>query len=271
MKTMRFAFLSPVLPAVCFFSLFGQEPADLFHKAPPPVDEALRARIAEFYQLHVDSKFRQAEALVAEDSKDFFYSANKPKYLGFEIKNIVYNDDFTKAKATVVTQMVVMAPGFLGKPVPVPIPSRWKIDNGRWCWYIDESELNVTPFGKMKAGTASADATLPAAIPSAEEAARMLANGVKAEQNEAELKIREVSTAEYTIANGMPGKVTLSLEAALFPGITAKLDREQLAPGEKAHVSVEWHPSAYVPRALEFRVRVQPTNQVVTLRAKFVN
>jgi hypothetical protein len=123
----------------------------------------------------------------------------------------------------------------------------------------------------MKGGTASPNTAMPASIPSPEEAAKMLANGVKAEQNEAELKIREVSTAEYTIANGMPGKVTLSLEPALFPGITAKLDREELAPGEKAHVSVEWHPSAYVPRALEFRVRVQPTNQVVTLRAKFIN
>src|SRR5690348_7261241 len=107
---MRTAFLS-LAGVAC---LFAQEATDLFQKAPPAVDEALRARIKEFFQFHVDSKFRQAEALVAEDSKDFFYSANKPKYLGFEIKNIAYNDDFTKAKATVVTQMVIMAPGFLG-------------------------------------------------------------------------------------------------------------------------------------------------------------
>src|ERR1044071_5965016 len=93
-----------VLLASC---LSAQAPADLFHKAPPAVDEALRARIAKFYQLHVDSKFRQAEALVAEDSKDFFYSANKPKYLGFEIKQIIYSDDFTKARAVVITQMVI--------------------------------------------------------------------------------------------------------------------------------------------------------------------
>src|SRR6478672_5762666 len=104
----------------CFFVLLAsclsaQDPADLFQKAPP-VDEALRMRITKFFQYHVDAKFRQAESLVAEDSKDFFYSANKPKYMGFEIKNIVYTDDFHKAKAVVVTQMIVMAPGFLDKP-----------------------------------------------------------------------------------------------------------------------------------------------------------
>src|ERR1044072_5758427 len=95
--------------------LSAQAPEDLFHKAPPAVEEALRARITQFFQLHVDGKFRQAESLVAEDTKDFFYSANKPKYLGFEIKSISYNDDFTKAKAVVVAQMVVMVPGFLDK------------------------------------------------------------------------------------------------------------------------------------------------------------
>ena len=249
-------------------ALYGQAATDLFHKAPPAVDQALRARIGEFYQLHVDGKFRQAESLVAAESRDFFYSANKPKYLGYEIKEIVYSDDFTKAKATVVTQMVVMAPGFLGKPVPVPIPSRWKIENGSWCWYIDENELNMTPFGKMKGGTVPMAADPPTSIPTPEEAAKLL-HGVKAENAEAELNVREPSSAEFTIVNGMPGKVTLSLEPVVFPGISTKLDREELPAGEKAHVTVDWRPSAYVPRGLELRVHVQPTNQVVVMHARF--
>jgi hypothetical protein len=252
--------------------LSAQAPADLFQKAPPAVDEALRARITKFFQLHVDAKFRQAEALVAEDSKDFFYSANKPKYLGFEIKNIVYTDDFTKAKAVVVAQMVVMAPGFLDKPVPVPIPSRWKLENGDWFWYIDQDELNTTPFGKMKAGDKASGngtgASLPA-IPGPEEAARMLA-GVKAEPEEAELKVKKPGTAEFTIVNTMPGNVTLALDELHFPGFTAALDTTELAPGAKAHVTVEWKPGYYAAKFLEARVRVSPTNQLLRLKVKFV-
>jgi len=256
---------SLVILASC---LSAQPSADLFHKAPPAVDEALRARISKFFQYHVDGKFRQAESLVAEDSKDFFYSANKPKYMGFEIKDIIYSDDFSKAKAVVVTQMVVMAPGFLDKPVPVPIPSRWKLVKGEWFWYIDQDELNMTPFGKMKAGTAPAGGSSVPAIPGPEEAARLLA-GVKVEKEEVVLKAKEPGTAEFTIVNGMPGHVSLSLDELHFQGVTVKLDAQDLAAGAKAHVTFDWKPQLYLAKALEVRVRVQPTNQLLRMRVKF--
>jgi hypothetical protein len=42
-------------------------------RLPREVDQALR--ISEFYQDHVGGKFRQAEALVAAETKDSFYGA----------------------------------------------------------------------------------------------------------------------------------------------------------------------------------------------------
>src|SRR5581483_10775764 len=230
------------------------------------VDEALRARITKFFQLHVDGKFRQAEALVADDTKDFFYAANKPKYLGLEIKDITYNDDFTKAKAVVITQMVIMAPGFADKPIGVPLPSRWKLENGEWFWYVDQDELNMTPFGKMKAGApqAGGSSNLPA-MPSPEEAARMLAAGVKADHEELELKAKEPGSVDFTIINTMPGHVTLALDRLEFPGVSVKLDATDLAAGAKAHVTFDWKPGLYKARMLEARVRVQPTNQLLRL------
>src|ERR1700726_4555299 len=87
----------PVLPLVA--SALAQNPADLFSKAPPDVEEALRARISKFHQAHVDGKPRRAEEVVAEDSKDFFYDMKKPKALSFEIGKIEYSKDFTEAKA----------------------------------------------------------------------------------------------------------------------------------------------------------------------------
>src|SRR5262252_4422911 len=104
---------------VCAASCLAQSPADLFNRPPADVDKALRVRITEFYQDHVDGKFRQAEALVAEDTKDFFYSANKPKYLSFEIQRIDYSDGFTRAKATVLCEQYVLMPGFTDKPLKV--------------------------------------------------------------------------------------------------------------------------------------------------------
>ena len=44
-------------------------------RLPREVDPARSARIGEFYQEQVGGKFRQAEALVAAETKDYFYGA----------------------------------------------------------------------------------------------------------------------------------------------------------------------------------------------------
>src|SRR5579871_2216187 len=97
----RLTTLTLIAAAAC-----AQNPADLFNRAPADIDQALRARISEFYQYHVTGEYRKAEALVAEDTKDFFYDHNKPRYLSFQISKIKYNEDFTKAEATVLCEQV---------------------------------------------------------------------------------------------------------------------------------------------------------------------
>src|SRR5262249_13083166 len=141
---------------------FAQNPADLFEKAPPAVDEALHARVREFYQLHVDKKFRQAERLVADDTKDLFYAMEKPNYYSFEIRRIEYSDNFTKAKVLTVCEMTILVVGFADKPVKVPIPSRWKLVDGHWYWYVDQEELKETPFGVVNPGKERGAGSLPA-------------------------------------------------------------------------------------------------------------
>src|SRR5688572_11257827 len=79
-------------------SVFAQGvPTDIFQKAPPYVDEALRSRVSEFLQAHVDGKFRLANEIVAEDSKDMYFAMEKHRYLSFEIVRIDYTNDFTRA------------------------------------------------------------------------------------------------------------------------------------------------------------------------------
>ena len=61
-------------------------------KPPAKVDQALRARVKEFYQYHVDEQYRKAETLVANDdqSRDIFFTKQKEKYEKFEISQIEY-------------------------------------------------------------------------------------------------------------------------------------------------------------------------------------
>ncbi|HEY1341459.1 MAG TPA: hypothetical protein VGF59_28305, partial [Bryobacteraceae bacterium] len=146
---------------------YAQNPDNPFEKVPEDVDKALRARITEFFQDHVDGQFRKAEALVAEDTKDLYYSQNKPKYLSFEIARIIYSDNFTKAAATVMCEQIIMFPGFAGKPMKVPTNSTWKLENGKWYWYIDPAVLRRFPFGPAAGSEAAKTAAAGGANPTA--------------------------------------------------------------------------------------------------------
>ena len=207
--------------------LRAQSPGDIFNKPPADVDEALRSRVAKFYQAHVDKKFRQADEYVAEDTKDFYYQANKPAYLEFQIDKILYQDNFTKAKATVKCKTYVPIPGFT-EPVTVQIPSTWKLENGLWFWYVDQSLGRETPFGVMKPATgAQGGGPLPA-MPSAEEVKKSLWKNVQADKNQVQLRAGEESSDEVTISSKMPGSISLRLDYAKMAGLEISLDREDI-------------------------------------------
>jgi hypothetical protein len=69
--------------------------------APPEVEQALRARVTQFYELQKEGKFRQTEQYVAEDTKDLYYAMAKTGCISFELGKISYSDDFTKATVIV--------------------------------------------------------------------------------------------------------------------------------------------------------------------------
>src|SRR4051812_10671921 len=115
---MRVRFTLVAMLAV--FSAWGQD--NPFNRPPKDVDEALRARILAFFQYHVTGEYRKAEALVAEDTQDYFYDHNKPKYLSVEILRVDYSDNFTKAKAVVLCEQRLQGPGFGNQVFKVPTP-----------------------------------------------------------------------------------------------------------------------------------------------------
>src|SRR5579864_740686 len=69
----RAALLSTVLSGFAGLA-FGQP------SPPPGIEDALRARVTEFFQYHVDGNFRKAYDMVAEDTKDFYFKALKIQF-----------------------------------------------------------------------------------------------------------------------------------------------------------------------------------------------
>lgn len=246
--------------ALLALSLQAQDPSELFHQPPPDVDRALRARVSEFFDLHVKGQFRRVEPLVAEDSKDLFYNGNKPQYLSFEIGKITYDKDFTHAQVIVYCEQRVAFPGFEGKPLKLPVLSFWKIEAGKWCWYIDQTQLRRTPFGTMMApggGSVATTAAPPlAAIPSTDQFYALF----KADKNAVILE--PGSSAQVVVSNDSPGSMTVGLLGSLA-GIDAKFDHTDVKSGEKAVLTLHAGPK---PQAGNLQIRIDPIGKLLPLQ-----
>jgi len=240
-------------------SLWAQD-ADYFDKAPPDVDDALRARITGFFQAHVDKKFRQADQYVAEDTKDFYYEASKPAYISFQIDRIIYSDRFTKAKAIVTCKMHVVV-GFVDQVAMVPTPSTWKLENGQWFWYVDQKAGRDTPFGHWSPQGSSAG-VLPSMAGAPD--VQSLWKNVQADKKSVTLSAKESSSEQVTISSKMA--VTLRVEAPKLPGLEATIDRTELKAGEQAKLTIRSEPQENaLARTAQLIIRVSPTNQVIPI------
>ena len=128
-------------------ALPAQPGASVFQKAPRAVDEALRKRVNEFYQTHVDGKTRKALELVAEESADIFFNAQKPKLQNFEIQQVNYGKTFQEAVVLILAEREVLIPLAGPQMLKVPMESYWKQIDQKWFWYVPPKDCNVTPFG----------------------------------------------------------------------------------------------------------------------------
>ncbi len=257
---------SRVLPLVCFLAALAaaQEHSDLFEKAPPSVEQALRARVTEFYRLHTEGKFRAAEALVADDSQDDFYAMEKTKYQGCQVGKVTFSDNFTKAIAVTGCKSTW---SFNGTRVPamLALSSYWRFEKGDWYWYAPPANAPVdTPFGTFHVDP---DADQKPKLPSNPAAlAGNILGQVKADRTSVELAPDQPTHSGVRITNHMPGVVQLALEFRGFEGLKASLDKTQLGANETAVLSIDYEPS---PKAetpdLTLNVRVSPTQEMIPI------
>ena len=235
-------------------------------KAPPEVEDALRARISEFYQAHVDGKFRLAYDLVADDSKDLYFAADKERYTDFSIQKIEYSENFTKAKAVVACGKEV---AMLGKryPVKLPMATDWKLQDGKWFWYREQTEGVKTPFGTMHPGPGSSQD-----VDKAKQAPRLqvLQSSVKVDKREVKLSLSEPSSDQVVVTNHLPGTVSLAVVPPRVPGLEVTLDRKDLNTNETATLQFRFDPPSKPPRPIAMvLVRIYPTNQRIPIRVTF--
>src|SRR5579884_539760 len=126
-------------------------PADTVMTEPPPpeVEQALQARVDEFYKACVARKFREAEHILGEESRDQFYNSNKPQYNSDELKKIIWEDNYTKAKVQVTVGMDMPMQSFVLHARPV-VEAEWRLVDGQWYLHLPGPEEGIrTPFGNI--------------------------------------------------------------------------------------------------------------------------
>ena len=246
---------------------FGQA-EDVFTKAPPHIDDALRANVAKFFQAHVDGKYRQAEEVVAPDSRDFFYESEKKRYKSFEIVKINYSENFTKASVVTALGVEWRTPRLGLVDVTAPMTSLWKQVDGAWRWYVEIKKEWDTPWGRMTPGPDNKNQGITAAFKGVTP--EQVLNQVQISKTEMTLKSYEASTDSAEVFNKLTGEVELRLDAPGVPGLVASLDKTKLKSGEKATVTFKYNPDTQNAKpTITANLHVSPTGQIFPIRLSF--
>jgi hypothetical protein len=224
------------------FTAFGQDSPELTDKAPPAIDEALRARVDKFYGAFVAGKFKDAYLLAADDSQDKYFELSKDQYKACEIIKTRYSENFTKAA------VVTSCKGewrFRGAMVPTtfPLNSNWEIVDGQWYWHWVKPTVVASPFSPTGFVNVPADSD-PKAIgiipKDIDGAAKGILAKVTVDKTSVRLHSYETSQDSIHIRNNMPGSVGLQLDKLDMPGLKITVGKTELRAHEDTTIVFEW-------------------------------
>ncbi|MDX2153380.1 MAG: hypothetical protein SFV54_21735 [Bryobacteraceae bacterium] len=250
-------------------SLYAQ--SNPFERPPAEVDQALRARVSKFYQAHVDGKFRLADEVVHEDSKEQFFASPKKRIYGFEIRVIVYEENYTRAKVSTLMDMDWQMMQDRVR-VKAPILTLWKLDKGEWWMYLLKRDENAeTPFGRISRAVAEEAASTPAKTPYqvAEEQNRAaLAKLVTVDRETIELSRRTKWSGEVVVSNRMPTSAEIAVSDPQVLGLLVKAEGTVIEPNSAVRVRFEFFPKKAAAPAdpVEVKIMVPQLETVIPVK-----
>ena len=262
---------------------FGQPAA----QTPAEAEQELRARVTAFYQNFVDGSPRKAEVFVAEDTKDFYYNAQKLHFASFRIEKVTFTDGLKYAIVKVVGKT---EKHMAGQTVVMDVPqdTHWKMEDGRWVWTYHAEDHCLTPMcgaNPPQPGDGQTGLIAPPRNTSPEEMERSAKALLGAQQQEpmkldkgsVSMKNDQPSSAEVTFNNTSLGYVTVALNGPIVRGLTWKFDRTMVPGREKAVLTLRYDPAdrtgpndAWTAKGpIQFQVWVSPMNKMLPLMVQF--
>jgi hypothetical protein len=280
---MKFLKLS-LLPLGCFLA-FGQDnvPSE---SAPPEVDQALRARVTQFYSANISGKWRDAFQVVADDMQNEYLAASKDTYDHCDTIKITYADNFTKA---------TVRENCHGEyrwhnthiPATIPLTSTWKVVDGQWYWYYLKPTEVMTPWGlstippddPKAPGSSVVNTKIETVLKDPASMAKEILGQIKVDKKEIHLLGYETSRDELRISNNMPGTISVQINCAPLPGFRIKQASVDIAPKETSAIIFEYDTEEAkkqcgecykLPKPkLTANIRIDPTAQVFQIKITF--
>ncbi len=249
-------------------------------KTPSPeAEQALRARVNEFFQYHVDGKFSKAYEMVAEDTKEYYFATQKVQFKSFKIDSIKFIDD-THAEVDLTGQRIWKPRyDFPETVVAVPMHTKWKIEDGKWVWYEDQRSRWATPMGPSDPSVARSGGAQNAPDLSPEALRRRAQEILKQQQQqpvldktELVLPLDKASSEQIVFHNNEGGTIKIYLDpTAKMPGLTAELDKSDVPAGETATIKVRFDPkeAPQPPASFTLRLIAEPFDRVLPITIKF--
>ena len=251
-----------------------QNPKDLFEKAPPGVDEALRQRVDAFYKTWVEAKFRAGEKYVADDAQEVYYSMQKQKFGGCEIIKVKYERDFNDAIVTVACKGKW---NIQGKELDSILAHTdfWSIEKELWVWTLKPVKTVETPFGTSHYGNIEGSTGLfnkETGLPKDFNAlGGEILKQVSVDKQQVQLSSFEKATAVVTIKNGLNGYTDIRADADNAPlGFTMKLDKTKIPAYGEAKLTLSYEPKDKSAKATAtVRITVEQTSKVFPVVVTF--
>ncbi len=101
------------------------------------LEQALRARVEEFYSFLQAGQLAEAEQYVAEDSKANFRNRPRSLFMDPQLDSVKIDPDGQNASVGVKMQVFTH---FSAKPVPVNSVTRWRLVDGAWYLLVPKPE-----------------------------------------------------------------------------------------------------------------------------------
>ena len=282
---MKFLKLSTLLPLSCLLAL-GQDAANTTETVSPEVDQALRARVAQFYSANITGKWRDAFQVVADDMQDAYLAAGKDTYDKCETIKITYIDNFTKAS---VRENCHGEYRWHNSHIPatIPLTSTWKLVDGQWWWYWTKPTEVMTPFGLSKVtpeaprapGSSTVDAKIETVLRDPAAMAKNILGLIKVDKKEIRLSGYETSRDELHISNTMPGTISVRINCPPLPGFHVKQSSTDIGPKETSTIVFEYDAEeakkicgecSKLPKPrLTAGIRIEPTAQYFAVKITF--